>query len=420
MTALTAGLADRIAELAQVYRDLHEHPELSGQEVRTAAVVAARLTAAGFEITTGVGGTGVVGVLRNGDGASVLMRADMDALPVEEIDKVPYRSKVTGVGPDGDVVPVMHACGHDTHVTALLGAADQLAAQREHWSGTVLAVFQPAEEIGAGARAMLDDGFLDRFPRYDVALGQHVISAPAGHLYAKPGVFMAAADSLRVTVFGRGGHASAPQTTVDPIVIAASIVLRLQTIVSRELAATDVAVVTVGAIKAGSKENVIPAEAELKLNIRTFDEDVRRRVLAAVTRIVTAEAAAAGAPKPPDITPINDFPLLVNDEDTTRRLIAAFTTAFGADQVHEAGTKPASEDFGRFGAAAGVPSVFWNFGGFDGSLYPQGAEQPNLAVMAGTAPGNHSAEFVPDRVESALLRATEALVTAAALWLGSQ
>lgn len=417
MTALTAGLADRLADLVLVYRDLHEHPELSFQEKRTAAVAAARLTAAGFEVTTGVGGTGVVGVLRNGEGASVLMRADMDALPVEEIEKVPYRSRATGVGQDGDVVPVMHACGHDTHVTALIGAAEQLAAQREHWSGTVLAVFQPAEEIGAGARAMLDDGFLDRFPAYDVALGQHVISAPAGHVYAKPGVFMAAADSLRVTVFGRGGHASAPQTTVDPIVIAASIVLRLQTIVSRELAATDVAVVTVGAIRAGSKENVIPPEAELKLNIRTFDEDVRGRVLAAVERIVMAEAAAAGAPRPPEIAPINDFPLLVNDEPTTRRLIAAFTDTFGADEVHECGTKPASEDFGRFGAAAGVPSVFWNFGGFDPARYPQGPERPNLAVTAGTAPGNHAPEFVPDGVERGLRRATEALLTAAAVWL---
>jgi amidohydrolase len=415
--ALTAGLADRIAELAAIYRDLHQHPELSFQEERTAALVAARLTAAGFEVTTGVGGTGVVGVLRNGAGASVLLRADMDALPVKEADQVSYRSRATAAGPDGEVGPVMHACGHDTHVTALLGAADQLAARVAHWSGTVLAVFQPAEEIGAGARAMLDDGFLDRFPRYDVALGQHVISAPSGHLYARPGVFMAAADSLRVTVFGRGGHASAPQTTVDPIVIAAAIVLRLQTIVARELAATDVAVVTVGSIRAGSKENVIPAQAELKLNIRTFDTEVRRRVLAAVERIVKAEAAAAGAPREPQITPINEFPLLVNDEDATRRVIAAFTESFGADMVHATERKPASEDFGCFGTAAGVPSVFWNFGGFDPALYPEGPAQPHLAVTAGTAPGNHAPEFVPSEIEQTLHRATEALLTATSVWL---
>ncbi|MEU6643372.1 amidohydrolase [Saccharomonospora sp. NPDC046836] len=415
--ALSAGLSDRIAELAELYRDLHEHPELSFQEQRTAALVAARLTAAGFEVTAGVGGTGVVGVLRNGAGPSVLLRADMDALPVGEADRVPYRSRATAAGPDGIVGPVMHACGHDAHVTALLGAADQLAARRDHWSGTVLAVFQPAEEIGAGARAMLDDGFLDRFPRYDVALGQHITSAPSGHLYARPGVFMAAADSLRVTVFGRGGHGSMPQATVDPIVIAAAIVLRLQTIVSREIAATDVAVVTVGAIRGGSKENVIPAEAELKLNIRTFDADVRRRVLAAVERIVKAEAAAAGAPREPEIAPINDFPLLVNDEDTTRKVVAAFTESFGEDQVHETGRKPGSEDFGCFGTAAGVPSVFWNFGGFDPALYPEGPDLPQRAVAAGTAPGNHSPEFVPTEIEQTLQRATEALLTAAAIWL---
>ncbi|GAB3465798.1 amidohydrolase [Actinophytocola sediminis] len=416
MTALTTGVADRIADLAALYRDLHEHPELSFQEKRTAAIVAARLTEAGFEVTTGVGGTGVVGVLRNGDGGSVLLRADLDALPVREGTEVPYRSQATGVGPDGDVVPVMHACGHDTHVTALVGAAEQFAARRAHWSGTVLVVFQPAEEIGAGARAMLDEDFLDRFPRYDVALGQHVISAPSEHLYVCPGVFMAAADSLRVTVFGRGGHGSAPQTTVDPIVIAAAIVLRLQTIVSREIAATDVAVVTVGAIRAGSKENVIPAEAELKLNIRTFDPGVRLRILAAVERIVLAEAAAAGAPRDPEIALINDFPLLVNDDEATRKVLASFTEAFGEDTVHVVGSKPASEDFGRFGTAAAVPSVFWNFGAFERGLYADPGK-PQLAVAEGAAPGNHSSQFVPNDVEPALRRAVEALLTAAANWL---
>jgi hippurate hydrolase len=231
---------------------------------------------------------------------------------------------------------------------------------------------------------------------------------------------MAAADSLRVTVFGRGGHASAPQATVDPIVIAASIVLRLQTIVARELAATDVAVVSVGSIRAGAKENVIPAEAELKLNIRTFDEGVRARVLAAVTRIVNAEAAAAGAPRPPEIAPINDFPLLTNDEDATARVVAAFADSFGAETVHTPPMKPASEDFGRFGAAAGVPSIFWNFGGFDPALYPDGPARPDLAVAAGKAPGNHSSDFVPNAVEPALARAVAALLTAASVWLSPE
>ncbi|ANY09408.1 amidohydrolase [Pseudonocardia sp. HH130630-07] len=368
-------------------------------------------------IGTGVGGTGVVGVLRNGPGTSVLLRADMDALPVAEVEKVPYRSTVTTTGPDGDTTPVMHACGHDTHVTALLGAAAQLAAHRGHWSGTVLAVFQPAEEIGAGARAMLDDGFADRFPAYDVALGQHITSAPRGHLYARPGVFMAAADSLRVTVFGRGGHGSTPQACVDPIVIAASMVLRLQTVVAREIAPSDVAVVTVGAIRAGSKENVIPDRAELKLNIRTFDPDVRETVLAAVRRIVDAEAAAGGAPRPPEIAPLNDFPLLRNDETATARLVEAFTGHFGAGQVHDTIAKAGSEDFGMFGTVAGVPSVFWNFGGFDPDLYPDGPQRPQPAVAAGLAPGGHSPDFVPTGVEPTLNRAAEALVVAAAAWL---
>jgi amidohydrolase len=418
MSALTTGLPARTDALELLYRDLHEHPELAFQEERTAGVVAARLAAAGAEVTTGVGGTGVVGVLGNGSGPTVLLRADMDALPIREVDEVPYRSRATAPDPDGGgTVPVMHACGHDTHVTALVGAVEQLAARREDWSGTVLAVFQPAEEIGAGARAMLADGFLDRFPAFDVALGQHISSAPSGHLYLRAGVFMAAADSFRITVHGRGGHGSTPQNTVDPIVIAASIVLRLQTIVSREIAADDVAVVTVGAIHAGHKENVIPAEAELKVNIRTFDPDVRRRVLAAVERIVAAEAAAAGAPRPPEIAPISDFPLLTNDDGATAAVLDAFTAEFGADQVHEASRKPGSEDFGCFAAAAGVPSVFWNFGGFDPARFPEGPDRPHLATAAGLAPGGHSPEFVPTGVRPTLHRATAAMLTAAGAWL---
>jgi hippurate hydrolase len=264
---------------------------------------------------------------------------------------------------------------------------------------------------------MLADGFLDRFPRFDVALGQHIASAPSGHLYARPGVFMAAADSFRITVFGRGGHGSAPQNTIDPIVIAASIVLRLQTIVSREVAPADVAVVTVGAIRAGNKENIIPAEAELKVNIRTFDEGVRARVLAAVRRIVLAEAAAAGAPREPDISPISDFPLLVNDDGATARVVEAFERAFGTDVVHEAARRAGSEDFGCFADAAGVPGVFWNFGGFDPALYPGGPDEPQLAAAAGIAPGAHSPEFVPTGVRPTLRRATAALLVAAGAWL---
>ena len=288
--SLSIGLDERIPDLEGLYQDLHEHPELSFQEERTAAIMAKRLAAAGFEVTTGVGGTGVVGVLRNGAGPAVLLRADMDALPVKEIESVPYRSSATGVDPDGVTTPVMHACGHDTHMTALIGVVEQLAARKDSWSGTVIAVCQPAEEVGAGARAMLADGFADRFPPFEIALGQHISSAPSRHLYARPGVFMAAADSLRITIHGRGGHGAVPQATIDPIVIASSIVLRLQTIVAREVAPNDVAVVTVASFHAGSKENVIPADAELKVNVRTFDPDVRAYVLDAIGRIVKHEA----------------------------------------------------------------------------------------------------------------------------------
>src|SRR4051794_40784622 len=419
MSALTIGLSARTDALELLYRDLHEHPELAFQEERTAGVVAARLAEAGAEVTTGVGGTGVVGVLGNGPGPTVLLRADMDALPIREIDEVPYRSRATAPDPDGGgTVPVMHACGHDTHVTALVGAVEQLVARREDWSGTVLAGFQPAQGIGAGAPAVLARGVLGRFPALDRGLGPHISSAPSGHLYLRGGVFMAAADSFRITVHGRGGHGSTPQNTVDPIVIAASIVLRLQTIVSREIAADDVAVVTVGAIHAGHKENVIPAEAELKVNIRTFDPDVRARVLAAVERIVTAEAAAAGAPRPPEIVPLSDFPLLTNDDRAAATVRDAFAAEFGADQVHEASRKAGSEDFGCFAEAAGGPSVFWNFGGFDPALYPAGPDRPDLATAAGRAPGGHSPQFVPTGVRPMLERATAALLTAAGAWLG--
>ena len=298
-TRLATGLDGRLEAVAALYRDLHAHPELAFAEHRTAALVAERLTAIGLEVTTGVGGTGVVGVLRNGAGPTVLLRADMDGLPIAEDDTVAHRSRDTGVDADGATVPVMHACGHDTHMAALVGALECLAADRAGWSGTVLAVMQPAEEVGGGSRAMLADGFLERFGPFDVALGQHVTSAPAGHLYARGwGVHgrrrQPARDRARP-----GRPRLDPHATVDPVVIAAAIVLRLQTIVSREVAPADSVVVTVGSLHAGSKENIIPDRAELKINIRTFDPDVRARVLAAVDRIVRAEAAAAGAPAEP-------------------------------------------------------------------------------------------------------------------------
>ncbi|MDR3082585.1 MAG: amidohydrolase, partial [Streptomyces sp.] len=331
-TDLFTGIADRVPGLRTLYEDLHSHPELSFQEVRTAGIVADRLREQGWEVTERVGGTGVVGVLANGDGPVVLLRADMDALPVEEKTGLPYASTAKGVDRDGNEVPVMHACGHDMHVTCLLGATAQLAARREHWRGTVVAVFQPAEEVG-GAPAMIEDGFLDRFPRADVCLAQHVLPAPVGIVVTRPGSIMSASDSFRVRLHGRGGHGSVPELTVDPVVMAAAVVTRLQTVVSREVGGTETAVLTVGAIHAGTKENIIPDTAELLINIRSTTPAVCERVLKAVERIIRAEAAASGAPKDPEITPLSSFPLTLHDPQTTTAVITALGDALGRDRI---------------------------------------------------------------------------------------
>ena len=270
--SVLGGLKAITSSLEGLYRDIHQHPELSMQERRTAAKAAEQLKAAGYDVTEGVGNTGVVGVLRNGDGPTVMLRADMDALPVREATGLAYASTATATGPDGETVPVMHACGHDMHVTWLAGAAALLAQARGAWQGTLLAIFQPAEETAQGAQAMIDDGLFDRFPKPEVILGQHVMPGVSGEVSYRPGTTQAAADSLEVRLFGRGAHGSMPESSIDPVVMAASTVLRLQTIVSREVAASQAAVVTIGALQAGTKDNVIPDDALLKLNV----QDLRR------------------------------------------------------------------------------------------------------------------------------------------------
>jgi amidohydrolase len=405
-----AGQPSVGADLVELYRDLHAHPELSGQEHRTASLAAARLEDAGFKVTTGVGGTGVVGVLSNGDGPAVMLRADMDALPVAEQTGLDYASTQTTTDADGAQVPVMHACGHDMHVTWLVGATAQLAAARDTWSGTVLAVFQPAEETAAGAQGMIDDGLFERFLKPRVILGQHVMPGPAGDIAYRPGTTQAAADSLQIRLFGRGAHGSMPESSVDPVVMAAATVLRLQTIVSREIAATQPAVVTIGSIQSGTKDNVIPDDALLKLNVRTFDEDVRAHVLAAIERIVKAEAAAAGAPRPPQITTTEHYPLLSNDPEATARVAAALRDHFGDERVRElAMPYSASEDFGSFGTAWGVPSVFWYVGGTDRDLYARAREAGRIAK---DIPTNHNPRFAPV-IQPTLETGIEAMTTAA-------
>jgi hippurate hydrolase len=413
-SGLFADLEKLLPELESVYKDIHSHPELSMQENRTAGIAADYLGKAGYEVTTGVGKTGVVGLLRNGNGPTVMLRADMDALPVKEATGLPYASNVTATDADGKTVPVMHACGHDMHVTWLIGAATGLAGHRDAWSGTLMPVFQPAEETAAGAQAMIDDKLFERFPKPDVVLGQHVMVGLAGVLSSRAGAVTSAGDSLQVRMFGRGAHGSMPQASIDPVVMSASTVLRLQTIVSRELAPNEAAVVTVGSLQAGTKENVIPDEAVIKLNVRTFDEGVRKRVLAAIERIVNAEAEASGAPKKPEITTLDRYSLVKNDPEAVKRVGDAFRRHFSPDRVQSTEPTSASEDFGSFGAEWGAPSVFWFVGGTDPDTYAKAKSEGKL----GELPTNHNPRFAPV-IHPTLETGVQALIAAAGAWLAS-
>jgi amidohydrolase len=402
-----------MSNLADLYRDLHRHPELSFQETRTAGIAAERLRAAGFDTTEGVGGAGVVGVLRNGPGPVALLRADMDGLPVLEDTGLEYASTARGVDPNGDDVPVAHACGHDMHVSCLVGATAELAVARDTWSGTLLAVFQPAEELGAGAQAMIDDGLFDRFGRPDVVLGQHVAPLPAGMLALRSGPAFAGNDTVRVTLYGSGGHGSRPETTIDPVVMAAATVLRLQTIVSREVAGTDTAVLSVGTLHAGSKENIIPDRAELGLSIRTYDAGVREKILAGVERIVRAEAAASGATTPPDVKVVESFPPTINDDAGTERTRPALGDVA---PVVDPGLVTGSEDVGLFATAAGVPLVYWILGGADPTAFEGANSRDELLARVAAQPSNHSPFYAPV-VEPTLSTGVAALVGAARRWL---
>ncbi|NRN67818.1 N-acetyl-L,L-diaminopimelate deacetylase [Kibdelosporangium sp. 4NS15] len=392
-------------DLADFYRDLHAHPELSGHEHRTAERIAAVLVPLGYEVTTGVGGTGIVALLRNGDGPVVMLRADMDALPVEEKTGLPYASKVPGV---------MHACGHDMHVACLVGAAQLLIEARAEWSGTLMLVFQPAEETAQGARAMVADGLFERFGKPDIVLGQHVGPLPAGMVGYGTGPVMAGADSVQVTLHGRGGHGSRPETTVDPILMAANVVTRLQGIVAREVPPAETAVVTVGRVHAGTKDNVIPDTAELGINMRTYSKQTHDLVRAAIERIVRAEAAASGAVKDPEFDWNDSAPVLVSDPEATARTVAAFTGRFGADKVMTMPVITGSEDIGIFGEAAGVPTVFWFWGGLEFQVVMEAFQRGGMEAL----PSNHSSVFAPV-LEPTLTTGVDALRVAALTWLGT-
>lgn len=377
---LSAELQDSLHDL---YRQLHAAPELSMQEHATAALVERRLEALGYETFT-CGGTGVVGVLRNGEGPVVAFRADTDALPLAEDTGLDYASTARGVLPDGTGVPVMHACGHDTHITCAIGAATLLVRDRDQWSGTVVLLFQPGEETGAGALAMVGDGLWDRAPRPEVVYSQHVWPGLAGTVQVASGPAMAVADAWRVTVHGRGGHGSRPESTIDPIVLAAHMIVRIQSVVSREVAAQSAAVVTVATISGGLKENIIPAEAQFTLNVRSLEEQVREQVLGALGRVLAAEAQASGAP-PPTIEELYTFPLLVNDPEATAEAMTVLRAELGDDNVHEGAPMMGSEDFGHLPQAIGVPGVYWFFGGMPSARL----DGPD------PVPSNHSPHFAP-------------------------
>ncbi|MEW9570752.1 amidohydrolase [Rhodanobacter sp. Si-c] len=411
VAALDASIEALLPELERIYQDLHRHPEPSMQEVRTAGIAADWLAAHGYEVTRGVGGTGVVGLLRNGVGPTVMLRADMDALPVVEATGLPYASTVTAKDEDGIEVGVAHACGHDLHVTWLMGATRLLAEHRDRWKGTVLAVFQPGEEVGRGAQGMMDAGMAERFPQPEVILGQHVMVGEAGTVGYRSGTILSAGDSLKVKLFGRGSHGSQPQTAIDPVIMAASATLRLQTIVSREIAPIDSAVLTVGALQAGTKENIIPDDATLKLNIRTYDEGVREHMLSAVKRICCAECAASNAERDPEFTTLSSYPLTENDAQATARVVAAFKAQFG-ERAYETAPAAASEDFSVFGRTWKVPYVFWFVGGTDPAIYAEARAKGKINAI----PSNHSPKFAPV-LPRTLKTGLQAMLSAAAAWI---
>jgi hippurate hydrolase len=393
------------------YKDIHQHPELSLQEVRTAGIAAQQLRDAGFTVTEQVGKTGVVGLLKNGDGPIVMIRADMDALPMRENTGVPYASTATGVNKKGETVPVCHSCGHDLHTAWLLGAAKIMADARQKWRGTLMAVFQPAEETAEGSKAMLDDGMMERFPKPDVILGQHLLQYRAGTVGYRAGQILTSGDSLLVRFFGKGAHGAMPQNSIDPVVMAASAVLRLQSIVSREVAPDASVVVTIGELHAGTAENIIPDEAYIKLNVRTTDASVRDHVMQAIKRICIAEAQASNAPKEPEFEVINNYPLTVNDAEVTQKVSDAFREQFG-ERAQEVQPVGASEDFGRFGQAWNTPYMFWFVGGTEPEKYDQAMREGTYKKL----PGPHSPFWAPVLYPT-IQTGIETLLTAAGVWL---
>lgn len=408
---LDDDLNKMLPELEDIYKDIHRHPELSMQEFRTSKIASDYLSRYHYKVTTGVGTTGVVGLMENGKGCTVLLRADMDALPVAEDTGLPYASTVKAKNEEGAEVGVSHVCGHDMHVTWLMGAARLFSEHKDLWKGTLMVVFQPGEEVGRGAQAMIDDGMMERFPKPDIILGQHVMVGEAGTVGYRAGPILSAGNSLKVKLFGRGAHGSSPQTSIDPVIMAAATAMRLQTIISRETAPIENAVLTIGALQAGVKENIIPNDAVLMLNIRTFNDGVRDHILSAVKRICRAESSASDAPREPEFTPLDSYPVTDNDAKATAKLAEAFDAEF-ADRSHESDPASASEDFSIFGRSWKVPYVFWFVGGTDPATYLAAKRDHKI----NTIPSNHSSKFYPV-IHPTLKTGLRSMTTAAAAWL---
>jgi hippurate hydrolase len=374
----------------ELYLDLHQNPELSSHETQTAAKLAARLRSLGYEVTEHVGGTGIVAILKNGAGPVVMMRTELDALPVEEKTGLPYASRVHTKDDDGRDVPVMHACGHDLHMATLVATADIMAHSKASWHGTLMLIGQPAEETISGAKRMIDDGLFTRFPKPSVGFALHVGNdLPANQVGITPGIYNSNADSLKITIYGKGGHGASPETAIDPIVIAAKTILSLQTIVSREVKPGEMAVITVGYVHAGNKNNIIPDHAEMGLTVRTFKTDVRQQILAAITRVVKAEAQAGGATKEPLIEHPEFTDSVYNDPALAERLRKPLEAALGKENVIGGDPITPSEDYSAF-IAQGVPSLYLRLGGANPQKYAE------TKAAGEKLPSNHSPLFAPD------------------------
>ena len=400
---ILSDLDETQAEREKQYKYFHQHPELSMKEDHTAQTIIDILSKAGIE-TKRVGKTGVVAEIKNGEGPVVAMRADIDALPIKENSGKDYTSTVSTQDENGKTVGVSHACGHDFHISSLLGALKAFNEHKDAWKGTYIGVFQPGEETAQGAKDLVKNGIMSMIAKPDVYLGQHVLGTiPAGTVGIRSGAFLTTAASIRVHIFGKGSHGSMPELSVDPVVVASSIVLKLQTIVSRELAAKDYAIVTVGALNAGSKSNIIPDDAELLINTRTYSEDTQKFVHNAIERIVRGECELARCPKKPEFTYYDRYPLTNNDQNSSLRVRKAFDEYFGENSV-DISRASASEDFSIVANAFKTPYAYWGLGGF--------ADMQN-------APGNHNPAFAPD-LQPTLNRGLEAAVVAACAWLTSE